>query len=134
MGSKKAKKMKLMEKLGEDSAAASAQTEALQSVANSATGLVLSFNRKRKVDSLHKQVDSHIKLGMTDKALAILEKVQELEAEMDEQDAKKLPAQVPASIDVAPIAEGGNDDGEEEDDDDDDASVQVRQTGAHFRS
>ena len=132
IGNKKARKMKLIEKLGDDSAAASAQTDALQSVANSASGLVVSFNRKRKVDSLHKQVDSYIKLGMTEKAVAILEEVQALEAKMDEEDARKPAAKdVPRNMEVE---DGGDDEEEEEEEEDADTVSVVHQTGPHFTS
>ena len=130
IGNKKAKKMKLIEKLGEDSAAAGAQTEALMSVAASANGLVTQLSRKRKTDSMHKQVDSYIKLGMTQKALELLEQIQSMEASIeDEENKKKAATDVPKNIDVDDHQEEGDDSAEEEEE-----FTQQQGTGPHFRS
>ena len=101
MGNKKAKKMKLLDKLGEQSAATTAQTDALKSVAAAASGLALSMERKRVVDSMHKQVSSYIKLGMVEEAKKTLAEIQNYEVQVQElEDKKKAAATVPSSIDL----------------------------------
>ena len=120
VGNKKAKRMKLIDKLGEDSAAASAQTDALNSVAVAAAGLAKSMDRKRVVDSMHKQVSAYIKLGMKDEAKKLLEEITKHEESFVEEDKanleKKPPARsakVPQSIDI----DDQNEDGDEDDND-----------------
>ena len=78
MGTKKAKKMKLLSKMEQDLVASVANTEAIMAVAQSAQNLNKSFDKKQHIDSLHKSVDSYIKIGMTAKALELLDKIQEL--------------------------------------------------------
>ena len=52
-----------------------AHTGAVLSVAKAAENLNRSYDKKRKVDSMHKSVDAYIRLGMVDKAKAVLEEI-----------------------------------------------------------
>ena len=145
IGNKKAKKMKLLEKLGEDSAAASAQADALNSVAAAAAGLAKSMDRKRQVDSMHKQVNALIKLGMKDEAMNMLHKITQYEEELAAQDKAQQekdskPAAVPQSINVASTQntgevekqDGGQDEEEEEEEEDPNAVSQTYKEAVHF--
>ena len=78
-----------MDKLGDESAAASAQTDALNSVAAAARGMAKSMERKRTVGSMHKQVGFYIKLGMTEEAKALLAKISKYEEDIVEQDKQE---------------------------------------------
>ena len=121
IGNKKAKKMKLIDRLGEDSAAASAQTDALNSVALAAAGLAKSMDRKRVVDSMHKQVSAYIKLGMKDEAKQLLEEitkhektfVEEDKRQLDQKPAPKQKEAVPGTIEVGSGGSQSTQEGEE---------------------
>ena len=64
VGTKKAaKKSKLDSRLEMESLATAAHTEAVMSVAKAASDLNKSFDKKRKMDSMHKTVDAYIKMG-----------------------------------------------------------------------
>ena len=120
IGNKKAKKMKLIDRLGEDSAAASAQTDALNSVAVAAAGLAKSMDRKRVADSMHKQVSAYIKLGMKDEAKQLLEDITKHEKHFQEEDQlelEKKPAaqkKVPGTIEVPSDEEQSSQEAEDE--------------------
>ena len=95
LGSKKAKKLALEKKLEADSVATAAHTEAVFAVAKSAADLSRGFDKKRRIDSMHKSVDAYLRLGDSERARAILQEIDILNAEDD-----KKPAATPASASV----------------------------------
>ena len=104
MGSKKAKKMAIVAKLEQDSVASTAHTNAVMAVAKASSDLNKSFDKKRRIDSLHKAVNSYIQLGMKKTAKEILTKIMKIEKDEEEEPARAPTptASIPTSINVAP--------------------------------
>ena len=110
-GTKQAKKKALIAKLDLESVASTAQTDAILAVAKSAADLTKGFEKKRKIDSMHKTVEAYIKMGMVDKAHAKLNEIENLEAAMEEDDDRK-----PAAVDIPLGAEAAGTEDEEAED------------------
>ena len=120
MGTKKAKKTRLELKMEAESVATTAHTDAVLAVAKSAADLNRTFDKKRRLDSMHKSVDAYLRLGDTDKARALLQKIENLNAEDDRKPAASAAAtptasSLPTSINI------GTEEEEEQDDEEQDA-------------
>ena len=125
-GTKQAKKKALIAKLDLESVASTAQTDAILAVAKSAADLTKGFEKKRKIDSMHKTVEAYIKMGMVDKAHAKLEEIEKLEAAMEEDDDRK-----PAAVDIPLGAEAAEaEDEEAEDEEAEDEEAEEEEQGA----
>ena len=122
MGTKKAKKTRLELKMEAESVATAAHTDAVLAVAKSAAELNKTFNKKRRLDSMHKSVDAYLRLGDTDKARAILKKIDDLNAEEEEKASKPAAtpkaSSLPTSIHIGSEEEEEEEEEKEEDEED----------------
>ena len=125
MGTKKAKKRALAAKLDMESVASTAQTDAILQVAKASADLSKGFEKKRKIDSMHKTVEAYIKMGMVDKAHAKLKEIEKLEAAMEEDDDRKPAAvEVPLGAEAAEAEDEVAEDEEAEDEEDEEEEEQ----------
>ena len=122
MGTKKAKKTRLELKMEAESVATAAHTDAVLAVARSAAQLNKTFDKKRRIDSMHKSVDAYLRLGDTDKARELLQRIDQLNAEEEEEKppastalATPTASSLPTSINI-----GSEDDEEEEEEEEED--------------
>ena len=112
MGTKQAKKQKLMERLDADTVASS---QAMDAMARSSADMTKIMARRQKHDSLAKRADLYLKMGQEDKAL-------EMMAKMEEDDVNPIlveapsPATVPKTIDVAAAAAAQTESKEQDED------------------
>ena len=113
-------------------ATSAAHTNAVLKVATATEHLNRSFDMKTKIDSMHKSVESCIKLGMTTKAQNALEEIEFLTSELSrekepEQEEKNVPTstQLDETLGMLPdgtfrsVIDDALDDGDDGDDDDD---------------
>ena len=84
MGTKKAMAQKGVDV--DSMATSSAHTDAVLKVATATEHLNKSFDMKTKIDSMHKSVESYIKLGMTAKAHHLLEEIELLTSEISKKE------------------------------------------------
>ena len=112
LGTKKAKKLAIEKKLEAESVATAAHTEAVLAVAKSAADLHQSFDKKRRIDSMHKSVDAYLRLGDIDKARKLLEEIEALNAE---DDRKPAATTTPASASLPTSINFENSEDKEED-------------------
>ena len=128
MGTKKAKKTRLELKMEAESVATTAHTDAVLAVAKSAADLNRTFDKKCRLDSMHKSVDAYLRLGDTDKARALLQKIENLNAEDDRKPAATpMASSLPTSINIGTEEEEEQDD-EEQDEEEDIEPLQMKFT------